>query len=364
MKKVSVIIPMYGVEKYIKDCLCSVAAQTYTNIECIIIDDCGSDNSYEIARYFIENYKGEVEFRIVRHEVNKGLSAARNTGIERAKGDFIYFLDSDDTIDEKTIEVLLKHSDNADFVMANMLGYLDETGEIHKPAKKTSKNYYYFDKLYNFMTNQEMIYLNDFGLPVNKLFRKSFIDEHQLRFDEGIYFEDDVWSFKVYSHGPKVAVISDVTYKYRWRSGSIMSLLGERHIMSTIKIADIVLDYADKTIVHEKWYVNQSVERFILSCLYMCLDRTMVYRLFEEIYDYIRKRHKPTMEFWKDTKIDKKYKIKAIHYYLPKLGKVFLRKILVAQQTKMHKLYPSQAKMPKVELSLDFWNTINDKYRS
>ena len=54
MKKVSVIIPMYGVEKYIKDCLCSVAAHTYTNIECIIIDDCGSDNSYEIARYFIE----------------------------------------------------------------------------------------------------------------------------------------------------------------------------------------------------------------------------------------------------------------------------------------------------------------------
>lgn len=94
--------------------------------------------------------------------------------------------------------------------------------------------------------------------------------------------------------------------------------------MSTIKIADIVLDYADKTIVQEKWYVNQSVERFILSCLYMCLDRTMGYRLFEEIYDYIRKRHKPTMEFWKDTKIDKNIRSRRYTTIYLNLGRCFL----------------------------------------
>lgn len=90
--KVSVIIPIYGVEKYISDCLNSVMKQSYTNdIECILINDCTKDQSIEIAKNLIENYDGNIDFKIYEHSVNGGLSAARNTGILEAKGDYLYF---------------------------------------------------------------------------------------------------------------------------------------------------------------------------------------------------------------------------------------------------------------------------------
>jgi len=95
--KVSIIIPLYNVKKYISDCLLSVARQTFRGkIECIIVDDCGTDNSVTLAEQFIAGYDGPIEFTMCHHNHNRGLSAARNTGIDVATGDYIYFLDSDD----------------------------------------------------------------------------------------------------------------------------------------------------------------------------------------------------------------------------------------------------------------------------
>ena len=91
---VSIIIPTYNVESYIKECLDSVAAQTYCGaMECVIVDDCGKDGSIEIAKEFIANYYGDIDFRIIHRKKNGGLSAARNSGIEEVSGDYIFFLD-------------------------------------------------------------------------------------------------------------------------------------------------------------------------------------------------------------------------------------------------------------------------------
>lgn len=104
---ISVIIPVYNVEAFIIPCLRSVANQTYLGaIECLIIDDRGSDTSMEKVQNFISSYKGNVNFKILTHEKNSGLSAARNTGLDNATGDFVYFLDSDDFIDKDALEVL------------------------------------------------------------------------------------------------------------------------------------------------------------------------------------------------------------------------------------------------------------------
>lgn len=106
-EKVSIIIPVYNVEKYIKDCLQSVAEQSYAGeIECLLIDDRGSDNSIDVAKEFIADYKGSIIFKVLTHEKNAGLSAARNTGLDNATGDYIYFLDSDDFIESNTISDL------------------------------------------------------------------------------------------------------------------------------------------------------------------------------------------------------------------------------------------------------------------
>ena len=87
---VSILVPIYNVEKYIEKCLHSVMAQTYQGeIECIIVDDCGTDNSIAIAKRLIDGYNGPIEFRIIHHEHNRGLAAARNTAVAAAKGKFI-----------------------------------------------------------------------------------------------------------------------------------------------------------------------------------------------------------------------------------------------------------------------------------
>lgn len=81
---VSIIIPVNNVSDYVEECLQSVAAQTYTAIECIIVDDCGTDDSMQKVESFITNYQGPITFKILHHEHNRGLSAARNTGIDAA----------------------------------------------------------------------------------------------------------------------------------------------------------------------------------------------------------------------------------------------------------------------------------------
>ena len=106
--KISIIVPVYNVELYIKECFESIAAQTYKGeIECIFVDDCGQDDSVAILEKLIAEYHGPIQFSIVHHEHNKGLSGARNTGIRKAKGDYLYFLDSDDTITPDCIEKLV-----------------------------------------------------------------------------------------------------------------------------------------------------------------------------------------------------------------------------------------------------------------
>ena len=97
--KVSIIIPVYNVSAYIERCVKSVMKQTYSgDIECILVNDATPDDSIDIAKRLIADYNGPIQFRILNHEHNKGFSATRNTGIDAATGDYLYFFDSDDEI--------------------------------------------------------------------------------------------------------------------------------------------------------------------------------------------------------------------------------------------------------------------------
>ncbi len=105
MKTISILIPVYNVEKYIERCLSSIASQTYTDgVECVLIDDCGTDNSIALAEDFIEKYSGKIAFKIIKHPCNKGLAAARNTGISNSSGDYIIHIDSDDYCEPDMLE--------------------------------------------------------------------------------------------------------------------------------------------------------------------------------------------------------------------------------------------------------------------
>ena len=146
MKEVSIIIPIYNVERYVAECLNSVISQTYdhSKIECIIVDDCTPDRSMDIINNMIGQYKGEMTFIIKRHYTNKGLSASRNTGLKNATAEFVYFIDSDD------------------YLYPNSLKSLYDAHLMHQDAELIIGN------AYNEMLNTKLFDINNIKLINNK----------------------------------------------------------------------------------------------------------------------------------------------------------------------------------------------------
>lgn len=221
MIEVSIIVPVYNVEAWIEECLRSVAAQTISeSIECIIVDDCGTDNSMDLAEKFMADYSGAIDFRILRHESNKGLSAARNSGIRAARGRYLYFLDSDDALPPHSIEALLEIA--SEYPSAQIV-----TGNFqtipYSPWQESmslrGKNLPLFSVDRNWIHS---VFLSNFLVMAwNKLISRKFLIENGLFFREGILHEDNHWQAMAYHCVSAVAYTERVTYYYRVRQGSI-----------------------------------------------------------------------------------------------------------------------------------------------
>lgn len=220
--KVSIIIPIYNVETYIADCLQSVISQTFTaGVECILIDDCGSDKSMRIAAQMIAGYKGDIQFSIIHHEKNKGLSGARNTGIRAAKGEYLYFLDSDDSITKDCLEK-----------MYSMITEYPDTQIVFAGAYAPS-DFLYMDytkkKLPRHISDAEWIrkaMLQRFILSMtawNRLVKRSFVIEHNLYFAERMIHEDEIWNFQLSQCLSSISILCKNTYFYNVRNNSIMT---------------------------------------------------------------------------------------------------------------------------------------------
>lgn len=211
MKKVSIIIPVYNVAPYIERCLESICAQTYRNIECILVDDCGKDDSMKIAERFVEAYQGDIEFKLLYHQGNKGQATARNTGMRAATGDFIYFFDSDDAITENCLEVLVALSEkypDADFVQANTVTGNDD--ELMPYTFSIQPPEYCNDKL-----ELNRLILATLTMTVwNRLIKRSFLTDHNLYFPDGILCEDMYWIYFLAKATKAAAFTSQGTYLY------------------------------------------------------------------------------------------------------------------------------------------------------
>ena len=280
MKDVSIIIPIYNVEKYVAECINSVISQTYdhSKIECIIVDDCTPDHSVDIVKEIIENYKGEMTFVLHKHKQNQGLSAARNSGIDIATGDYLYFMDSDDYIYPNTIELLMKacfEDPDAEIISGNTY---DEY-----------RNYNIFnvsDK--RIIENMNYLYQGDTKLinAANYLINRQFVNRLDMKFKTGIYFEDLLWNHQVLPHASKVVIIPNVTYFYRKNTNSIM------HQSKTNKLNKGVLDHIFilKSFVSElnkPFYVGKSVNILIQYIItYDVIDSK--YNLIDKSYQILR----------------------------------------------------------------------------
>lgn len=219
--RVSIIVPVYNVEPYIKECLQSVAEQTIAEkIECLVVDDRGTDNSIAIAEKFLYDYSGPVEFRIITREKNGGLSAARNSGIREAKGEYLYFLDSDDYIIPSAMELLLDLADSHNGVDLISALYQTDDGRM---------DHFSSDAFPEFSDNQSEIKraLLDYDrIPVtaaNRLISRSLIIDNDLYFKEGIIHEDNYWTFFLAKHVKTMGLLDNMIYYYRSTPGSIMT---------------------------------------------------------------------------------------------------------------------------------------------
>lgn len=231
--KISIIVPVYNVELYIKECFDSIAAQTYKGeIECIFVDDCGQDDSVAILEKLIAEYHGPIQFSIVHHEHNKGLSGARNTGIRNAQGDYLYFIDSDDSITPDCIEKLVALAEKypgVEVIQGSTKSKLDWFQLTKKHFPEYSDNFKWIRKTM----------LKRYSIPMtawNKLVRKELIKKDGLYFEEGLIHEDEVWNFMLAKFVHSIAFCCDITYIYRENPDGIMGQTKEYNYASVLNI--------------------------------------------------------------------------------------------------------------------------------
>ena len=209
---VSIIVPIYGVERYLDQCIESIVAQTYFNLEILLIDDGSPDQCPQMADEWALRDK-----RItVVHKKNGGLSDARNCGLERATGEYIVFVDSDDWIEREYVERMLDASirENADVVACTFVNELEATHETVIREKP------YFSG----GTEEALAMLYDdtrIGATAIKFYRRRIWEN--LRFPKGKLYEDALTVYQVFDLADRIAQIPDALYHYRIRENSIMT---------------------------------------------------------------------------------------------------------------------------------------------
>ena len=292
MFDISIIIPIYNVENYIERCLLSVINQIYSKpIECIIVNDCTQDDSMTIIRSIVNNYTGNISFRVVNHEINMGPSAARNTGIKSSRGKYILFIDSDDYLDVNCLEILSKYIaiiPNPDIVLGNSLDMY------------TKKSFVSDSLPTECFENKQIVKLFfNKAFPVtawNKLIRKDFIIKNNLYFDEGILFEDVLWSYRASKYMDSYVYVPYITYYYETNPNSIMNNVNKNldiPAKSWFYIIDYLMEHIDS-----QFYIETCL--YIEDLYFMVLDRlNQVSYISEETLVQLEKSKKKYQKYAK-----------------------------------------------------------------
>ncbi|HLV40460.1 glycosyltransferase [Xanthomarina sp.] len=241
---ISIVVPCYNVETFINNALQSIFLQTYTNWECILVDDGSKDNT-----------SGEIDFWVKKdprfkyfHQENKGVSGARNKGLENTSGDYVIFFDPDDLFSTHALESLITLAkDDIDIV-------------IGKNAITNGQNYDIVDYLVNASNPLEKITNENKNLikivveePIicvawNKLYRKDFLETHNLKFKKGILHEDELWFFETLFKANAVIFNNEPTYFYNVTNlNSVINNLGLRNLESYLEIIEYIYDDYYKT---------------------------------------------------------------------------------------------------------------------
>ena len=258
MAEVSIIVPVYQVEKYIRQCVDSIMAQTFTDFELILVDDGSKDKSGQICD---EYARMDTRVKVI-HKENGGLSDARNTGMDQASGKYFMFVDSDDYIAPTMIECLYKSilNENADIAVCNYLYYFENDRKKNFATNIKSEVLSGAEIFYN--RKNERNY-GIWTVAWNKLYKSEVFGN--IRFRLGKYHEDEFWANDIYQMDIKVIMIPECLYYYRQRDNSIM---GKKSIARNL---DILEAFQERIYIYlqEEKYADQAYKVLIYSLEYL-----------------------------------------------------------------------------------------------
>ena len=213
----SVVIPFYHVEKYIGDCLALAAQLPQDACEILLVDDCGVDSCAQIAADYCARY---ANMRVIRREKNGGLSAARNTGLAQAQGEYVYFLDSDDLPQPEALMQLTHRAKcfDLDVAKARFVFFDDETGK-ETPGPEIEQTGVMTGGALFAMQCKAALYE---PMVWQCVYRRAFLEENDLVMADGLLFEDELFQAPAMLAAKRAAVLELSILRYRQRAGSIM----------------------------------------------------------------------------------------------------------------------------------------------
>ena len=294
--KISVIVPIYGVEKFIRRCAESLLSQTLDGVEYIFVNDATKDNSIQVLQEVIKTYRHRsLDIKIIDHSVNKGLPAARNTGLRVATGEYIYHCDSDDFLESNALELYYNAAitKNADLVWSD---YYISYGsrEIHKKQPDCSS----ISEVLDATLSGKMKYN-----VWNKLVRRTIYEQNEIVFPEGYSMGEDMTMIKLMSCSGTVAYVNEALYHYvQLNTSSMMqNCFSDNHIRALKHNTEDVVDYLKKKYGDD---YNVSIYSFalLLKWPFLTTSNRSLYEVWSswipEANEYI----------WKDAGVSKRIK--------------------------------------------------------
>ena len=294
---ISVIVPAYNVEKYIKTCLDSIIAQTYFNFEVIVINDGSTDQTEKI----LNEYESNSKIRIFSQE-NGGLSAARNQGLKLANGELVCFIDSDDSVKSDYLEKLAAPFFEDSDVDITVCGYQEkfENTEINHVLKSQKITGYQ-------ATKDLLIKQQDFDvLAWNKLYRKKLFSDNHIEYPVGQIHEDNLTTYKLFFHAQKIAYIPDELYVYqRTHSEITKNRYSEEKTLKRLQVKEQMAIEAGQYLQESNLKLAADVA--LLLSYFAFLDYAISRQINKSYYDaYLMKTRKLTSSQFKNPFLTKK----------------------------------------------------------
>jgi len=256
---VSIIVPIYNVEKYINKCVESLMNQTFSDIEIILVDDGSKDASGKWCDYYA---KKDARIKVI-HQKNRGLSGARNQGIENAAGEWLLFVDGDDYVEPRFVECLYQEAVSArvDIAICNYAFKSEEGTEIKRSSYSFVPRMSPFDNLDALLLFENKQYGTFFDVVWNKLFRVSLFEN--VRFPEGISLVEDISIIpEIYYKAKRISVIEEKLYNYVYREGSLSN--GSYNKEEDYRLRRPMMEQRLKT--YRAWNVKELI---LLQCIHL-----------------------------------------------------------------------------------------------